>query len=243
MGSRLPVLAAQLIVLVGGARVVAADTAPELLEQGIAAYKAGKYDDAIVLIGKSYAIEPRPESLFALAQAERLAGKCDLAIPHYKKLIESSTELATVRAVQNNLALCVKDEPEPPEPKPRPAPATTPPPKAETRVVVREVPGGGDAFATSMFAGGALATGGAIGLYLSSQSSLDAAADASTLDGHDRLEDRGRRDRTLSMIAAGAGVAMIGVAVVRWTIWKPARPTVAIAPAAGGTMFVVSSPW
>ncbi|HEY5933735.1 MAG TPA: hypothetical protein VIU61_03855 [Kofleriaceae bacterium] len=250
MGSRLPVLATQLIwvaiALAAGLRVAAAETAPELLKQGIDAYKAGKYEEAIKLIGKSYALEPKPESLFALAQAERLAGKCDLAIPHYKKLIETSTELATARAAQNNLALCVKDEPKPDprtDPKPDPAPRVEEPrPAGEPSVIVREV-SRSDRLATSMVVGGALATGAAIGLFLSSKSSLDAAADAGTLEAHDRLEDRGKRDRTLSLIVGGIGIGMIGVAVVRWTIAKPAAREIAIAPTAGGTLLLVSSPW
>jgi tetratricopeptide (TPR) repeat protein len=243
VGSRLPVLAAQLIALAIalGPRSAAAETAPELLKQGIDAYKAGKYEDAIKLIGKSYALEPTSESLFALAQAERLAGKCDLAVPHYRKLIETSTELATARAVQNNLALCVKDEPKSP-PAAEPDPVVTAPAQDEPKVVVREV-SRTDVVATSMVAGGALATGAAIGLFLSSRSTLDAAADAGTLEGHDRLEDRGRRDRTLSFIAAGLGAGMIGYAVVRWTILKPARREIAIAPTTGGTMLFVSSRW
>ena len=256
MGSRLPVLATQLIavaIVLAGPRVAAAETAPELLKQGIEAYKAGKYEDAIKLIGKSYALEAKPESLFALAQAERLAGKCDLAVPHYKKLIETSTELATARAAQNNLALCVKDEPKPPKPDsepdskpdpktdPKPDPAPEPRPAGEPSVV-RDV-SRSDRLATSMFAGGALATGAAIGLFLSSKSSLDAAADAGTLEAHDRLEDRGKRDRTLSLIVGGIGVGMIGVAIVRWTIAKPSAREIAIAPTAGGTLLLVSSPW
>src|SRR5262249_27547686 len=153
---------------------------------------------------ESYELDPKPDALFALAQAERLAGRCPDAIPHYKKLLEATTELATARAVQSNLELC----PEPEKPAPPPAPvsvaAPPPPPKIITKTVMRDVRHT-DKLATVLFAGGMLGLGAGGGLFLASTNSRDAAARALTLDDNARLHDRADTQRIAALAAGGAG--------------------------------------
>ena len=245
MGSKLAILAAQLIVMTAVVREAAADTtARGLFKQGIDEYKAQKYDAAATTLQHSYELDPKPDVLFALAQAERLGGHCPEATAHYKKLLESISDLPTAKLIQNNLALCPHPEVEKPPPAPanRPEPRS-PPPAPITRTVVRDVRHT-DVLATMLFAGGMLGLGTGGGFYLASRTSQDAADHAGTLDDHERFADRMTTERMASFLAGGAGVVMIGVAVVRWARGGKSKSTeVTVAPTASGTMMFVSSRW
>ncbi|HWO25500.1 MAG TPA: hypothetical protein VNO30_42465 [Kofleriaceae bacterium] len=249
MGSRLALLAAvQLIAVAALAREAAADRARDLYKRGIEEYKAQRYEQAVATLKEAYELDPKPDALFALAQAERLAGRCPEARVHYKKLLVESADPAVLKAVQSNLDLC-GTEPAPPEPKPakpdapeRPAPE----PKiiTKTQTVVREVPRS-DKLATALFAGGMLGLGAGGGLYLASMNSREDARRAGTLDDHQRIYDRADLQQIAAIAAGGAGVLMIGVAVVRWAISSPtateSKPQVTLAPSATGAVLMLSS--
>lgn len=254
MGSKLALLAAELIALgLLVQRDAVADTAKarELFKRGIEQYKAKDYDNAAATLAKSYEMDPKPDALFAQAQAERLGGHCREATVHYHQLLETTQDLPTIKAVQANLALCAK-EPEPPPvvvaPKPEDSgrPVPPPPPQIITKTVVRDVPHS-DTLATVLFAGGMLAVGGGVGLYIASNGALDDAKHARTLDDHDKFTDRAKKERTFSFIAGGAGLAMMSIAVIKWSAGGPSesRPSsdVAVTPTAGGGMVTFSTPW
>ena len=245
MGSKLAVLAAQLTIV----GIASAQPASDLMKRGIDAYKAGKYEEAASLLEKAYAAEPKPETLFALAQAERLAGKCDKAVPRYKQLLGQTTELATAKAVQNNLALCPGAEPPPPkepepktdEPKPEPKIEQTPP--QPTKTIVREVRKT-DPLAVGLLAGGALAGGFSVGMLMRSSATRDAAGSARTLDDANDLHDRADRDRLVAIIAGGAGAVAIGFAVFRLARGGSESSTeVAVTPTGDGSMITWSKTW
>lgn len=245
MGSRLALLAAtQLIAAAVLSRDAAADARRrDLYKRGIEEYKAQKYEAAAATLKEAYALDPKPNTLFALAQAERLAGRCPDARAHYKELLESTTEIATAKAVQTNLELCGAEPAPPVAREPETTPDPTPRTITETRTVVREV-GRTDKLATLLVAGGMLGLGAGGGLYLASTSSRADADRALTLDDHARISDRADLQRIASFAAVGAGVAMIGVAVVRWVTSGEAKATeVTLAPSASGAMLMVSSGW
>jgi outer membrane biosynthesis protein TonB len=245
MGSKLAVLALQLIslgaVTTASGQPAPAPAAPELVKKGIEAYKAGRFDEAAQLLEAAYAEEPKPETLFALAQSERLSGKCDKAIPHYKALIAMTTDIAAAKAVQNNLSLCPEPEPVTPptpvveEPKPEPPPPPAPPPKT----IVREVPRR-DPLAVALVGGGALGTGISIGLLLRSSSARDDASRARTLDD--------ATTRVIGFVVGGLSIAAVGYGVFRFlqgdevTTSEPTTE-VAITPTSHGSVFMVARTW
>lgn len=246
MGSKLAILAAQLI-LVGGASLARAQKPADLVRQGIELYKAGKYEEAAAVLEKAYDREPKVETLFALAQAERLAGKCDQAIPHYRKLLEQTTEIATAKAIQNNLELCPEAAPPPPEPAAAPAPAPAPPPPPPKTITVMRDVERVDGLGVTLLAAGALGGGLAGGLALRSSSTRDDAASARTLDDANRLHDRADRDRLVAMVVGGASAVALGVAVVRLARGGKRSSTrsseVAVVPTGGGSMLVLARRW
>lgn len=218
MGSKLSVLAALIasatLAVPGAAR--AAPTAADLMRQGADAFRAGRYEEAIAAIQQAYDLDPQTDTLFALAQAERLGGHCDRAIGHYKQVLSSLSDLEKAKLVQSNLSLCEKAEPEPaPGPTPTPVPAPTPtPPPAITATSSTEHPS--DRLATLSLGAGALGIGAGIGLHLAANNSRDAAGSARTLGDSRELASRADRERLLSITSFVAGGALVGYAVYRW---------------------------
>lgn len=241
MGSKLALLAA--VVGLTSAQNSFADPAAELMKKGIEQYKAGKYTEAATTLQRVYDLDHKPETLFALAQAQRLAGDCTSAAANYHKVIAQVSDVNTAKLVQQNLSLCEKDEPKPepaPVPKSEPAPPP-PPPQIITKTVVRDS-GATDKVAATMFGVGMLGLGAAGGLYLASSSNSDAAENARTLDEHNRLASRASSESTGMVIAAGVGVAALGYAVFRWTRGgETSKTEVAAVPTSGGGAIWVSS--
>lgn len=238
MGSKLAVLAAVIAL----SSVAAADKAGDLMKKGIDLYKAAKYDDAAKVLQQAYDLDHKPETLFALAQAQRLAGDCTSAAANYHKVIAEMPDVNVGKLVQQNLSLCEKDEPKPaPEPKVEPAPP--PEPRVITKTVVRDT-GKTDMVAAAMFGVGMLGLGAAGGLYVASSSNRDAADNARTLDEHNSLASKADGEQTGMFIAAGLGVAAVGYAVFRWTRGPDApKADVAIVPTSGGGSVSFSGSW
>jgi tetratricopeptide (TPR) repeat protein len=236
VGSKLAVVAA----VIAFAAPAFADDAKELFKQGVDAYKAGHYDDSKRLLERSYKLDANPNTLFALAQAERLLGECKLAVEHYNKVLEQVNDLNVSKLVQQNLSLCEKQEP-----GVVPAPASgKSEPQVVTKVVTRDV-GHGDKLAITAMTFGALSLGAAGGLYIASSSNQDAADKARTLDDHNTLADRANSEKTMCYVAAGAGVALAGFAVYRWVSGSSgeASTAVSVVPTPRGGAFVVTSAW
>ncbi len=230
MGSKLPLLAALLI-----AATASADTEAELLKRGIELYKAGKYAEAVPVLAKAYDLEPKPDTLFPLAQAERQAGDCTAAAAHYKKLLTQIGDFNVAKLVQQNLALCEKpSEPAAPACEDKPAaPGEPAKPITVTKTVVRG--GGSDKLATGLAVVGTLALGVSAGLAVATKSTIDASNQAETLDVHNSLADRAIVQRDAAIAAGVVGAAALGYAVFRW-VTNHDRPAadVAVAPAPGG---------
>ena len=59
------------------------------LDAGLAAYKAQNWEDAIRELEGAYSLDPDPDLLYTLAQAERQGGRCASALGHYRKYLAS----------------------------------------------------------------------------------------------------------------------------------------------------------
>jgi len=237
VGSRFTCLAAVIAICV--ARPVSADTAPDLLKRGIELYKEGKYVEAIGVLKKSYELDATPDALFALAQAERQSGDCKRAAVHYHQVLERMSDFKVAKFVQQNLALCEKDEP----PKPLPSQPAASEAKPAPAPIVREVRHV-DKLGAVLLAGGALGLGAAGGLYVAANANRAGADRARTFDDHETLSDRAAVQEKAMFVAGGVGVALIGVAVVRWMRGGPKSSTdVAVVPTSSGGALWVTSRW
>ena len=240
MGSKLTVLAA----VVALSSTAYADKAADELKKGIDFYKAGKYAEAVPHLEQAQKLAPKPDTLFALAQAQRLSGDCNAAAASYHKVIEQVSDMNVGKLVAQNLALCEQDEPRKPEPKAEPKEDAAPPPepKIVEKTVYRDT-GKTDKLAAAMFGGGMLALGAAGGFYFAASGNADAADRAKSLEDHDLLSDRASTQRVIMYVAGGAGLAMMGVAIFRWTRGggESAKADVAVVPASGGGSVFVTS--
>jgi tetratricopeptide (TPR) repeat protein len=84
-----------LALLLIGIQVAQADepaTAASLYMQGEAEFRAGKFDDAIELFSRGYALEPKPEFLLNLAQCYRALGRRSEAIAHFERFIKAAPD-------------------------------------------------------------------------------------------------------------------------------------------------------
>lgn len=237
MGSRFHVLA-QVIVGLACVRIAAAETAADLIKNAGEEYKTGNYDAAAALLQRAYELEPKSDTLFALAQAERLGGRCPAAIPHYKKLLSELKDLDVAKLVQSNLSLCVKDEPVL-DPKPTPPIQT---PAAPPKVVVR-VERKSDKLAVAMFATGTLSIGAAIGFYVASRDNRDAALDARTIEDNRRFNDRADLQTGVALVAGTVGLGLASYAVVRWMKGGESSNTVAVTATSNGGAIGYAGRW
>jgi len=113
-------------------------------DRGLKLYQRHAYDDAIAELRAGLAIDPQPEILYALGQAERRRGHCDRAVEYYQSCLALVKDPAAIAAVKVQIERCnvqqgdTKEEaadlpgPDPfaasaPPPSPQPAPTPTPP--------------------------------------------------------------------------------------------------------------------
>ena len=224
-------------------RVARADNkslAKELFVLAIDEYKAKNFDAAVMSLTKSYALDAKPDVLYALAQAERLAGKCKDAIGHYEALGESSKDEKVQKAVKENVEICKQIEAGKPVPKKeedaklverRDAPTI------EYRTVVR-TERKRDVLSIVLFVGGGVAISGAGATYLLSRSAKNDADHATSLEDYNSKYDSSRRLKWISIGSAGVGVGLITVALIRVLGGGNDTETkqVAVTPLQGGSM-------
>jgi tetratricopeptide (TPR) repeat protein len=250
MDARLAILAAAQVVLATG--IASADTnkkalGRQLFELGIEEYKAKQYDAAVASMGKAYALDPQPDTLYALAQSQRLANNCKDAITNYQKLLDTTKDESTLSTVKASLALCQQIESgqkpasdqliDPKSVEQRDAPTI------QIRTVYR-TERHNDRLTIAMYAVGGVALGGAATTYLLARSTRNDADHATSLADYNDLYDRAARLRWVSYGAATVGLALVGVATYR-VIWgnKDTPPDVALVPVSGGSLLAWSTSW
>jgi tetratricopeptide (TPR) repeat protein len=116
--------------------------AKEHLERGLAGYTAKDYAGAIKDLRLAYALDPRPEILFAWAQAERLYGRCSQASKLYDRFLKSKPSAQQAAAARTGIERCEgqpdttpadpedveQPAPQPAQEQPEQPPAAAPPP-------------------------------------------------------------------------------------------------------------------
>ena len=89
-----------------------------------------QYDQAVAELQQAYVLDPKPEYLYALAQALRLSGDCPGAVRAYSQYLKTRPLEAEAEKARTNIERC-NSEPAPapvPEPPSVPAHGITPPP-------------------------------------------------------------------------------------------------------------------
>lgn len=249
MGSKLALLAAIQVVVLAGAGVARADNkklARELFELGIEEYKTKDFEASAASMSKSYALDPQPNALYALAQAERLNNDCKNAKVHYEKLLEVSKDEAIKKAVAGNLELCAQiergEKPKEETPEESKAAEQRDAPVIQYKTIYKtRTEQKTDVLAISMFAVGGVSLGTSVVTFLYARSTRSDADNATTLEDYNDKFDRAKRLRYVSYATAGVGVALVGFATFRVIRGgKKKNAEVSLVPTSGGTMFALS---
>src|SRR5262245_15273374 len=61
------------------------DQAKAHVAKATKAHKAGRYEEARAELEAAYALDPKPELLYALGQVQAKLGHCDQALDYYKR--------------------------------------------------------------------------------------------------------------------------------------------------------------
>lgn len=88
--------------------------AKEHFQLASAAHKAGRFRDALKELMLAYALEPRPELLYAIAQVHVKLGECPQAISFYERFLASNPKAEHASRANAAITIC-KTNPPPPE--------------------------------------------------------------------------------------------------------------------------------
>ena len=199
---------------------VDADVPPSarlLAARGRAAYEVGDYRAAAAAFEDAFALAPSSPLLFDLAQAYRLSGKCELAVAHYQRFLETSPPTdARMLAERHSAAMrrCVAEAPAPASETPSPPVAVDDAALvagSNRRRIERDV-------GLGLGLGGGVALIAALFYAVAAHDASDAVDDAYAHGGSGaaiaRLDASGREDAKLGTVAGVAGIAAIGAGAI-----------------------------
>lgn len=210
------------------------------MQRGMERYGEREYEAAIAAFTAAYALEPRPEILFALGQAERLSGDCGSALIYYVRFLETDPEPRQREAAAEQRARCedalisrpqgVDQVAAAPPPATSSEPAAEPPRPPPTPDVPWHRNSAGVAFASGSAAAGLL------GLW-AWRTATGAEAQARSADDYrdyDRHIDRARHRSTLAWAAGGVSIGCALAAAWHFRHRAAPRTEASLVAGAGG---------
>jgi len=193
----------------------AAVTAAEHGRRARIAYDIQRYGDAAAELRAAYALDPRPEYLYTLAQALRLGGRCPAAVQAYGAYLRTGPTPRQAEYARRNIARC--GGPRAGAPAADPAHAAILSTPAPARRTSAAPPWYADALGLALCGGGVVvgATGGAL-LWRGREQS-QRTNDATT---YDEFTDNvgGERWQVAGAVAASVGALLIGAGVTRFVL-------------------------
>jgi tetratricopeptide (TPR) repeat protein len=202
------------VLLLACARLAAAAPADDLRATGLRAYAVGRYDQAIDAFQQAYQLDPTPDLLYALAQAQRMKGDCKAAAASYRAYLRTGPNERSAAPARQNLERCERElaKPAPAEPTvavvaPPPEPAVPPRRWQSDR-----------AAAVLMGLGGAALVAGSVSWGVG-EAGARSLADASSYDqfaAHAADADAYDRERIGGIVSVAIGGVLAVVAVGRW---------------------------
>lgn len=167
-------------------------------QEGLDAYGEKDYERAIAGFEAGYAIDPQRAFLYAWAQAERLSGDCDAAIPLYRKFLDTRKPGTDLPDVEKRIAQCEKII------------------AARPQKVVRKRPWYRDTLGNVLTGAGLVAVGfGASMFVFSSRAADDADGAASYPEYEDRIRTA-LRQRTFAIVGLGVGAGLVVTGLLRY---------------------------
>ncbi len=199
--------------------------ANQRLQAGLGHFRAQRYGEAIAEFRAGYRSAPRPEFLFAIAQAERLRGDCEAAVELYQQFLASEPPQAQRQAAEQGLERCAPAAAEPPMAAPvsmrvtsRVEPEASAAPSSGDTLIRTGVARRWYHDRTAHVLTGAATISLVLGAsaYAASSDAVESARAASDDAVADAQLDRAVRQRTVGAVALTAGVALLGGAIYRY---------------------------
>ena len=232
------------------------------IEKATAFHSEGKYKEALEQLTLAYALDPKPELLYAIGQVHVQLGNCPQAISFYERFLATKPDKGPAGAAKEAIKTCknappsVEPKPDPKpdpvvEPKPDPKPDPVPPPIADNETPLPQsrqqpqpetpTPTGKKPFYKDLL-GDALVGGGVVAgvlgvvFYTQMNKKLDDAEKADTYKEHNDLRDQASSKRVMSIAFTAGGVVLIGAGVARWMLRDNGerRNKVAVTPTSDG---------
>jgi len=178
-------------------------------DKAMTAYDAKRYDEALDELHAAYAIDPRPDLVYAEAQALRMAGRCREAIEAYRRFLALRPPADETAKAERHIARCgdslhVESTIELHVPPAAPAPVETAPPWYSDRLGI------------ALTAGGIAGVGLGIGLAVAASHARNAAMGATDYMTFLRDADREATQTLGSRIGFAAGGVLVTLAVLRF---------------------------
>jgi tetratricopeptide (TPR) repeat protein len=216
----------------------------------------GKYKEALDELTLAYALDPKPELLYAIGQVHVQLGNCTQAISFYERFLGTKPSAGPAAAAKEAIETCksapppeVKPDPVPevkpdPVPPPDPEPMPVQPPRNETPPTTGGKPWYKDVIGDVLVGGGIVAGVLGVVFYQQMNSKLDDSEDrdkAPTIDAHNKLRDEASSKRTLAIGFGVGGVALIGAGIARYVLRDSGERSskVAVTPTSDGGLITV----
>jgi hypothetical protein len=192
-------------------------------DRGLTFFANHQFAAAIREFELGFALHPRPEFLFAEAQAFRLEGDCSRAVPLYRQFLDSNPTSIQIQATRLALGRCGPERSVSATPTLSPPAVRTPPVNATERPRWWKDPW---ALSSIGVGGAALAVG--VGFAVASNQTRDEATSARTTNYFEftRLWNEAGQRRTIAIASLIGGAALVAVGVVRLVFRTTVSPAV-----------------
>ncbi len=212
---------------------------------GTKLYNVQQYDKAADEYQQAYLLDPKPEYLYASAQAQRLGGMCDKAILSYQAYLRTKPNEDQRGKAEKNIERCQEDikaretgsvvpppeempplPPAPPEEAPKPPPpvvVVAPPPPPEKSYILGHVIVG---------LGVAVGAGSTV-LFLHGRSTINSINASTTYDTFASKQsgfDQAKQQQTLGVVGMALGGAIIGSGIVYYVLHSSSDDEPAVTP-------------
>jgi hypothetical protein len=226
--AKLPILLTAALVLFPA--LASADEAADHFTKATRFYNIQDWAKALEEYKAAYGLDPRPETLWAIAQTQRLSGDCRSAILTYRAYMRTASSQGANAAVEF-IKTCEADieaqrraveaataqpqpepvrvaPPPPVHPEPQPIPAAPPAPQQPPGAFSDPL---GDVLLVAGI-GGVVAGGVLLGVGSSNLGNADSKANSGLRDS---AVSSAQNDQIIGAIAGGAGVACVALAIWR----------------------------
>jgi tetratricopeptide (TPR) repeat protein len=193
--------------------------------QALEHYARGEYARAADAFKAAYLAEPKPELLYAIGQALRLAGRCGEALEHYGQYLRTHPGPKQVISARENMKRCERAVASPPASLAVPAWTSdrkAAPPRSP-RLPPQSQPWYRDWLGGTLVAAGLVAAGAGAGVFAVGRGRVGEANDATSYGELERLHSGGQSGEVQQRAGVAVmvtGAALLTAGVVRYVLWR-----------------------